>query len=103
MDTVQLNPKPAQTLRLGVQHQDLVLKNSKPVIVDNLGERSAHSLAQFTARDTSLEVAAAISFDPKTGADLTVRGSMNLIILQLLNPDLVAAATRRCRRRFADR
>src|SRR5262249_54035787 len=32
--TVQIYPRPTQTLRLGVQAQDLVLKNNKPVVID---------------------------------------------------------------------
>ena len=88
--TLQLNPKPTQTLRLGVQSQDVVLKNTKPVVIAiSAGEARIRS-AQFSARDTILEVSGGVPFDAKTGADLSVRGSVNLIILQLLNPDLAA-------------
>jgi translocation and assembly module TamB len=88
--TVQLNAKPAQTFRLGVQAQDVVVKNSQPVLVDISSKEARIRSARFIARDSTLEVSGAVAFDPKAGSDLTVHGAVNLIILQLLNPDLVA-------------
>ncbi len=91
IDQVQLNAKPAQTFRLDVQQQDLVVKNSKPVSLEITSKEARIRSAEFSARDTILEVTGAVPFDPSTGgAGLTVHGSVNLIILQLLNPDLVA-------------
>jgi translocation and assembly module TamB len=91
IDQVQLNAKPAQTFRLGVQEQDLVVKNSKPVSLEITSKEARIKSAEFSARDTILEVTGAVPFDPAAGgAGLTVHGSVNLIILQLLNPDLVA-------------
>jgi len=87
--TVQINPKSTQTFRLGVQAQDLVVKNSAPLIVGISAKEARIRSAKLSARDTSLEATGAIALD-RAGADLTVRGSVNLIILQLLNPDLVA-------------
>jgi translocation and assembly module TamB len=88
--TLQLNPKPTQTLRLGVQAQDVVLKNTKPIVVAISATEARIRSAEFSARDTSLEVGGGVPFDAKTGADLTLHGSVNLVILQLLNPDLAA-------------
>ena len=88
--TIQIYPRPTQTLRLGVQTQDLVLKNNKPVTVEITAKQAQIRNAEFTGRDTTLDAAGTLSFDGKTGTDLSVRGSMNLIVLQLLNPDLVA-------------
>ena len=88
--TVQLNAKPAQTFRLGVQSQDVVVKNSKPLVVDISSKEARIRSARFIARDTTLEASGAVAFDPKAGSDLKVRGAVNLIILQLLNPDLAA-------------
>jgi translocation and assembly module TamB len=87
---IQIYPKPTQTLRLGVQTQDLILKNNKPVAVDITAKQARIRAAEFTGRDTTLDASGTVSFDGKTGTDLGVRGSMNLIVLQLLNPDLVA-------------
>jgi translocation and assembly module TamB len=87
---IEIHPKPTQTLRLGVQAQDVALRSAKPVIVEiSAGDARIRS-AQFAARDTSLEATGAISFNAKNSSDLTVRGSVNLAILQLLNPDLAA-------------
>ena len=88
--TVQLNPRPTQTLRLGVQAQDLILRNTKPVTISVTVDEARIQSAEFAARDTILEVSGGAPFRGKTGADLSVRGSVNLIILQLLNPDLAA-------------
>ncbi len=87
---VEVQPRPNQMLRLGVQAQDIVLRAARPVVVDITAAGARIRSAQFAARSTSLEVSGAISFDGKTGSDLAVRGSVNLIILQLLNPDLAA-------------
>ncbi len=89
-DTVQINAKPSQALRLGVQPQDVVVKNTKPVEIAITSKEARITAAQFTARETSLEVSGGIPFDVKASADLAVRGSVNLAILQLLNRDLLA-------------
>jgi translocation and assembly module TamB len=90
IETFEVNPKPAQTLRLGVEARDIVLKNSQPVLVAISSKEARIRSAQFSGRDTSIEVTGGMPFDARTGADLAVRGSANLIILQLFNPDLVA-------------
>ena len=90
LDAVQLNPKPNQALQLGVQAQDLVIRNSQPVVVSLNSREALVQSAQFVARDTNLEVAGAVPFAAGEGADLSLRGSVNLIILQLLNPNLLA-------------
>ena len=77
-------------LRLGVQQQDVILKNSQPLVVDITKERAQFSPAQFTGRDTNVSVQGAIPFQGAAGADFSVRGNINLVILQLINPDLAA-------------
>jgi translocation and assembly module TamB len=90
LDTVQINPRPSQALQLGVQQQDVILKNSQPLVVDVTKERAQLSTTQFTGRDTNVSVEGAIPFQGTAGADLSVRGNINLVILQLINRDLVA-------------
>src|SRR5262249_10251171 len=75
---------------LGVQPQDLVVKNSAPISVAISAKEARVRSAKFEAVDTSLEVTGSIPLGSGAGADLAVRGSVNLVILQLLNPDLVA-------------
>ena len=87
---MRVSPQPTQALRLGVQAQDLVVENSKPVMLSITAHEMRVRSAEFKARETNLEASGAISFDNKPGSELNVRGSINMIILQLLNPDLVA-------------
>ena len=90
LDQLQLNARKSQALKLGVQPQDVVLRNTKPVVAIVTMKEARIQSAQFSARDTSLEATGGIPFDAKTPADLVVKGSVNLAILQLYNPDLLA-------------
>jgi translocation and assembly module TamB len=90
LDTVQVNPRPSQVLRLGVQQQDVILKNSQPLLLEVTYDRAQLSPAQFTGRETNLSVEGAIPFRGTAGADFSVRGNVNLVILQLINRDLAA-------------
>ena len=89
-DHLQANARKSQALRLGVQPEDIVLKNTKPVSVIITAKEARIQSAQFAARETSLEATGGVPFDPQAPADLTVRGSVNLAILQLYNADLLA-------------
>jgi translocation and assembly module TamB len=90
IDTLQVSARASQALRLGVQPQDVTIRNSQPLILalsrDEARIRSAH----FSARETNLEATGALPFRTSGGLDLTVKGTANLAELQLLNPDLLA-------------
>jgi translocation and assembly module TamB len=90
IDTLQFNARSAETLRLGVQPQDMVIKNAQPIVVALSAKEARIRSAQLTARETSLEVTGVLPFDSRAGADLAVKGTVNLAVLQLLNPDLLA-------------
>ncbi|HEV1286232.1 MAG TPA: translocation/assembly module TamB domain-containing protein [Bryobacteraceae bacterium] len=90
LDQLELNARKSQALKLGVQPQDIQLKNTRPVVLIVTAKEARIQSAQFAARDTSLEATGGIPFDPKSPADLAVRGSVNLAILQLYNSDLLA-------------
>jgi translocation and assembly module TamB len=90
VDAVQFMPLPSQISRPEVAAEDLVLKNAEPVVMSISAREARVRSARFTARDTNLEVSGTIPFDSAGGADLTVKGGVNLAILQLLNPDLLA-------------
>src|SRR5262249_42870087 len=45
--------------------------------------------AEFAAKDTTLEVKGRFSFDSKSPWDLSLKGNVNLSILQIFNPDLL--------------
>jgi translocation and assembly module TamB len=90
LDTVQVNPRPNQVLRLGVQQQDVILKNSQPLVMDITSDRAQLAPAQFTGRNTNVSVEGAIPFKGTASADFSVRGDIDLVILQLINPELAA-------------
>jgi translocation and assembly module TamB len=90
LDTVQLNPRPSQVLRLGVQQQDVILKNSQPLVLDITSDRAQLTPAQFTGRNTNVSLEGAIPLKGTAGADFSVRGDIDLVILQLVNRDLAA-------------
>ena len=90
LDQLEINARKSQALRLGVQPQDVQLKNTKPVSVVVTQKEARIQSAQFAARETSLEATGGIPFDSQSPADLAVHGSVNLAILQLYNADLLA-------------
>jgi translocation and assembly module TamB len=90
MDTVQFMAAHPQAPRPELATEDIVLKNAQPVLISVSAQEARVRSALFTARDTNLEVSGAIPLRAPGGADLTVKGGINLAILQLLNPDLQA-------------
>ncbi len=90
IDAVQFMPLSSQISRRDVTAEDLVLKNAQPVVISISAREARVRSAVFTGRDTNLEVSGAMPLDSAGGADLTVKGGVNLVILQLLNPDLLA-------------
>lgn len=88
LDAVQINPRPTEVLRLGMQPQDVILKNSQPLVVDVTKDQARLSPGQFTGRDTNISVEGVIPFRGAATSDFSVRGNINLVILQLINPDL---------------
>ncbi len=93
IDTLQLNAKPQQALRLDVQTQDVQIHNTQPILVSVSAQEAKIASAHFTARDTNLEATGVVPFNDTGGANLAVKGNVNLGILQLLNADLLAKGT----------
>jgi translocation and assembly module TamB len=93
IDTLQFNARPDQTLRLDVQAQDVQIRNSQPIVFAVTAKEARISAAHFTARGTNLEATGVVPFTSTGGADLAVKGTVNLGILQLLNADLLARGT----------
>jgi len=93
IDTLQLNAKPQQALRLDVQTQDVQIRNTQPVLVTVSAQEARIASAHFTARDTNLEATGVIPFNDTGGANLAIKGNVNLAVLQLLNADLLARGT----------
>jgi translocation and assembly module TamB len=90
LDMVQVNPRPNQVLRLGMQPQDVILKNSQPLVVDVTRDRAQISPGRFTGRNTNISVEGSIPFRGTAAADVSLRGNIDLAILQLISPALAA-------------
>jgi translocation and assembly module TamB len=93
IDTLQLNARPGQTLRLDVQAQDVQIRNSQPIVFAVTAKEARIATAHFAARGTDLDATGVVPFKSVGGADLAVKGTVNLGILQLLNADLLARGT----------
>ena len=92
LSQVEVRPKPDQALRLGVKPEDVILTNSMPVLFDFSSKALSVRQASFTGADTELMATGTVPFDG-SGADLRMEGSLNLVVLQLLNPNLLAEGT----------
>jgi translocation and assembly module TamB len=93
LDRVQFNAKPNQVLRLDVQPQDVMLRNTEPIVLDVTANDARIRTARFTGRDTNLEATGMVPLGNGSAADVNIRGTVNLTILQLLNPDMLARGT----------
>jgi translocation and assembly module TamB len=90
LPVVQVNPKQNPADRFGLTAEDVILRNNQPVVLDvNIDQVTVRS-GSFTGRDSRMELAGSVPLRSDAGANLTVQGNINLIILQLLRPDLQA-------------
>ena len=94
IDTLQIDAKPGQSLRLDVQTQDVRIRNTQPILVTVSAQEARIDSAHFTARDTNLEATGVIPFNDTGGANLAIKGSVNLAELQLFNADLAREGNR---------
>ncbi|MGI8744463.1 MAG: translocation/assembly module TamB domain-containing protein [Bryobacteraceae bacterium] len=91
LSTVQINASQNARPRAGAQERDLVLRNSKPVVLEATMKNIDIQSAEFAGPETTLGAQGRMSLDSKNPWDLRVNGSINLAILQLFNPDLLAS------------
>jgi translocation and assembly module TamB len=90
LTTVQVNPRENPAPKLGLKPEDVIVRNDQPVVIDVNMQGATIRAARFTGRDTQMDVAGTIPFRSQPGVDLTLRGNIDLVILQLLRPDLQA-------------
>ncbi len=90
LSAIQVNSPPGQAFGFNIQPQDLVIRNSRPVVVDVSTSEARIRSAEFTGRDMTMVVSGALPFEENAPADFAVRGNINLLILQLVSPDLLA-------------
>jgi translocation and assembly module TamB len=89
--SLEVDPLIPAHSRGGLKPEDLVLKNSEPIVVDyENGEAHVRS-AHFTARDTSLTIAGKVPLLVKDALDVSVEGSVNLQVFQLFDPNVVSS------------
>ena len=89
---LQVSAKPTTQPRAGAQAKDLVLRNAQPIVVVLTTKDADIRSAQFTGTDTTLQASGRIAFsDGAAPWNLNANGSINLAILQLFNPDLLAS------------
>ena len=93
LSTVQLSAGPNVHPMAGTQIQDLILKNSQPVQFEGNTKSIDIRSANFMAKDTTLTASGRIAFDTKSPWDIAAKGNINLSILQIFNPDLLASGT----------
>ncbi|HEX4594047.1 MAG TPA: translocation/assembly module TamB domain-containing protein [Bryobacteraceae bacterium] len=91
LSAVQLNAGPNTQPVGGLKPQDLVLKNAQPVRLEGTLKSIDIRSADFVATETTLSVAGRLALDNKNPWDLSVKGRVNLSILQIFNPNLLAA------------
>lgn len=91
LPNVEVKQNPAQPpIRGGVPAQDLTLRNTEPVRLTATTKAIKIESAKFVSTGTNLGVAGEVAFDSKSPWDVSVRGQINLAILQLFNADLLA-------------
>jgi translocation and assembly module TamB len=91
VDSLEVDPLiPART-RGGLKPEDLVLRNSEPIVVDYENGEARVRSAHFTARDTSLSIAGKVPLLVKDPVDVSVEGSVNLQVFQLFDPNVVSS------------
>jgi translocation and assembly module TamB len=91
LSTVQLNAAPSARPMAGAQAQDLVLRNAEPVRLEGTPKAIEIRSASFVAKETTLAVSGRLALDSKTPWDVSAQGRINLSILQIFNPDLLAS------------
>ena len=91
LSTVQLSAGPNAQPFGGLKPQDLVLKNAQPVRFEATLKSIDIRSAEFAATDTTLSVSGRLALDNKNPWDVSAKGRINLSILQIFNPDLLAS------------
>ncbi len=91
VNTLQLNASSGAQPRAGAKARDLILRNVKPMVMMATTQGVDIRNAQLTGTDTTLETQGRFSFDNKNPWDLKVKGSINLAILQIFNPNLLGS------------
>ncbi len=91
VDVLQINASESATPRAGAKIRDLVLRNARPIELEATSKGVDVRLAQLNGIDTTLEAQGRFAFDSKNPWDLRLKGSVNLAVLQIFNPNLLGS------------
>ncbi len=91
VDSMEVDPQIPARSRGALKAEDLVLKNSEPIVIDYENGQAHVRSARFTARDTSLSIAGKVPLLVKDPVDVSVEGSVNLQVFQLFDPNVVSS------------
>ncbi len=90
LSTVQMSARPGPTAKAKAQARDLVIENAEPVRLEATTKAIEIRSANFKAKETSLKASGRLALDLKNPWDLKADGRINLAVLQIFNPDLLA-------------
>ena len=93
LSSVQFSARPNLRPLAGAQAQDLVLRNAQPVQLQATTKSIDIRSANFVAKETTLDASGHVALDSTNPWDLGIKGRINLSILQIFNPDLLASGT----------
>jgi translocation and assembly module TamB len=91
LETVELKPKLGTEAPALPSASDLVLRNSKPILIDIENRVANIHSAEFTGNNTKLDAKGRIALNRESSASVAVDGAVNLQILRLLDPNLRSA------------
>ena len=91
IDVLQINASASATPRAGAKVRDLVLRNARPIELEATSKGVEVRAAQLSGIDTTLEAQGRFAFDSKNPWDVRLKGSVNLAVMQIFNPNLLGA------------
>ncbi|MGA7409401.1 MAG: translocation/assembly module TamB domain-containing protein, partial [Bryobacteraceae bacterium] len=91
VSSMEIDPQIPARSRGALKPEDIVLKNSEPIVVDYENGEAHVRTARFTARDTNLSIAGKVPLLVKDPVDVSVEGSVNLQVFQLFDPNVVSS------------
>lgn len=91
LETVALKPKLGTDAPVLPGAADLVLHNSKPILIEIENRAANIKSAEFIGNNTKLDAKGRIAFNRESSTNVAVDGTVNLQILRLLDPNLRSA------------
>lgn len=90
IDQLRVTPRPEQIKAGGPGAQNLILTNAAPIVVTLTRDGARFADARLEGPNTRLEAGGFLSFANRNATEIRANGTIDLAVLQLLNPDLLA-------------